>query len=523
MDAAIEIYDTTLRDGTQGMQVAFSVTDKLRIAKRLDDFGVEFVEAGWPGSNPKDIEFFEAVQGCTFKRARLAAFGSTRRKQLRAADDGQLQLLINARTEVVTIFGKTSLLHVRHVLKTTPEENLAMIVDTIRLLKACGKIVVYDAEHGFDAFKEDRAYALATLQAAEAAGADVVTLCDTNGGSLPMEISDVTKVVRARLTVRLGIHSHDDLGLGVANALAAVEAGATQVQGTINGYGERTGNCNLTSVIPNLQLKMKKACVPSKSMAQLTELSRFVDNTAHLRRNQRLPWVGAAAFSHKGGTHVNAIQKITCSYEHCDPAAVGNTRRVLVSDLSGSSNLILKARELGFDVARTGSSVRAILRQIKDLEHQGYECEEADGSLVLLIRRRVIRQRAPFTVDGYDVSIRSDGRKSVCDASVTVRVAGRAARGIAEGADPIHAITAALRSVLSEAHPELACVRLSGYTMRVVDLAAGATTTRVLVKMTHGQSEWGTVGVHENVIVATLQAVMDGYEYIILRRMSCAS
>ena len=350
MTPDIEIYDTTLRDGTQGEGVTFSVADKLRIAERLDAFGVQYIEGGWPGSNPKDIEFFEAAKHRTFHRARLAAFGSTRRKGVSAREDEQVGLLLQAQTPVVTIYGKTWLLHVREVLQTTPEENLAMIADTVRFLKEHGKFVVYDAEHSFDGFKEDGAYALATWQAAERAGADVLALCDTNGGSLPAEIAEITRVARTNLKCRIGIHTHDDAGLGVANALASLDAGATHVQGTLNGYGERTGNCNLTSVIPILQIKLKKSCVPAESLPQLRELSQFVDETANIRPNPRQPWVGAAAFSHKGGTHVNAVQKVIRSYEHIDPALVGNARHVLISDLAGRSNIVMKARELGFDV-----------------------------------------------------------------------------------------------------------------------------------------------------------------------------
>src|SRR5262245_10669980 len=351
MTPGLEIYDTTLRDGTQGEGVTFSVGDKLRIAERLDAFGVHYIEGGWPGSNPRDIEFFAHARQRTFTRARLAAFGSTRRKETAADRDEQVRLLLDAATPVVTIFGKTWLLHVLEVLQTTPDENLAMIEDTVRYLKQHGRFVVYDAEHAFDGCKDDREYAFATWQAAERGGADVIALCDTNGGSLPRDIAEITRFAAGGLGTRLGIHTHDDVGLGVANALAAVDAGASHVQGTLNGYGERTGNCNLTSVMPILELKYRKHCVGRESLAQLKELSQFVDETANLRPNPRLPWVGAAAFSHKGGTHVNAVQKVIRSYEHIDPSLIGNTRHVLISDLAGRSNIVMKARELGFDVS----------------------------------------------------------------------------------------------------------------------------------------------------------------------------
>jgi 2-isopropylmalate synthase len=520
MAPAIEIYDTTLRDGTQGHGITFSVADKLRIAERLDAFGVAYVEGGWPGSNPRDVEFFEEAKRRTFHHARLAAFGSTRRKATRAEDDEQVRLLVDAATPVVTIFGKTSLLHVREVLQTTPGENLAMIDDTVRLLKSKGRFVVYDAEHCFDGFKEDHEHALSTLRAAEAAGADVVTLCDTNGGSLPEEIAAITRAACGALRVRIGIHTHDDIGLGVANALAAIGAGATHVQGTINGYGERTGNCNLTAVIPNVHFKLKTSCVPAASLPALTELSQFVDETANLRPNPRLPWVGAAAFSHKGGTHVNAVQKVLRSYEHIDPASVGNTRHVLVSDLAGRSNIVMKARELGFDLSSETAPLRTMLEQIKDLEHRGYEFEAADGSLTLLIRRALRNEPRPFTVDAYHVSMRSDGRASVCEATVKVSVGGGTAHTVADGDGPVNALDAALRAALTKLYPQLKDVRLTDYKVRIIDSRSGtAATTRVLIESSDGASEWGTIGVHENIVEASLAALVDSLEYALVRHL----
>ena len=524
MTPEIEIYDTTLRDGTQGHGITFSVADKLRIAERLDAFGVAYVEGGWPGSNPRDVEFFEQAKHRTFTRARLAAFGSTRRKDVRADEDEQVRLLVNAATPVVTIFGKTSMLHVREVLQTTADENLAMIADTIRFLKSHSRFVVYDAEHCFDGFREDRAYALATLRAAEAAGADVVTLCDTNGGSLPADVAAITRLTRETLAVRVGIHTHDDIGLGVANALAAVDAGATHVQGTINGYGERTGNCNLTAVIPNLHFKMQRPCVPVESLAALTELSQFVDETANLRPNPRLPWVGAAAFSHKGGTHVNAVQKVLSSYEHIDPAAVGNTRHVLVSDLAGRSNIVMKARELGFDLSSDTPHVRELLQQIKSLEHLGYEFEAADGSLTLLMQRALGNSARPFTVDAYHVSMRTDGQTSVCEATVKVSVGGGTAHTVADGDGPVNALDAALRSALQTFYPALQSVRLTDYKVRIIDSRSGtAAVTRVLIESSDGASEWGTIGVSGNIIEASLEALVDSLEYALARQASSAA
>jgi 2-isopropylmalate synthase len=514
----IEIYDTTLRDGTQGEGVTFSVADKLRIAERLDAFGVHYIEGGWPGSNPKDIEFFEHAKHRTFQHARLAAFGSTRRKDIAAKDDEQVRLLLDAATPVVTIFGKTWMLHVREVLQTTPEENLAMIADTVRFLKAHGKYVVYDAEHAFDGCKEDRAYALATWQAAEQAGADIVVLCDTNGGSLPVEIAEITRHARAHLTGRLGIHTHDDIGLGVANAMAAIDAGASQVQGTMNGYGERTGNCNLTSIIPIVQLKLKKSSIPGDSLPQLRELSQFVDETANIRPNPRQPWVGAAAFSHKGGTHVNAVQKVIRSYEHIDPALVGNARHVLISDLAGRSNIVMKARELGFDVNNQTPELRDMLNRIKTLEHQGYEFESADGSLALLIRKALTRTTPPFVVDAYHVSVRREGDSSVCEAVVKVRIGNESEHRVAEGDGPVNALDAALRAALGSRYPALDRVHLTDYKVRVLDTAKGTgAVTRVLIDSTNGDRTWTTIGVSENIIEASWQALYDSLVYGLLQ------
>src|SRR5437588_70677 len=373
MKPEVEIYDTTLRDGSQGEGINFSVMDKLRIAEKLDAFGVHYIEGGWPGSNPKDVEFFAEAKRRKFKNARLAAFGATRRKGLPVESDEQVRLLLEAETPVITIVGKSWLLHVKEVLRTTPDENLAMIGDTIRFLKDHGKFVVYDAEHSFDGFMEEPEYALATWQTAEKAGADFVVLCDTNGGRLPEEIGRITASARKKLKTGVGIHTHDDIGLGVANALAGLAAGASHVQGTINGYGERTGNCNLTSVIPNVALKMKKTCIPPASLAKLKDLSQFVDEIANVRPDPRMPWVGSAAFSHKGGQHVNAVQKVARSYEHIDPARIGNARRVLISDLAGRSNIVMKAQELGFNVTSDTPELKDILARIKKLEHEGYE------------------------------------------------------------------------------------------------------------------------------------------------------
>jgi 2-isopropylmalate synthase len=558
MKPQVEIYDTTLRDGSQGEGINFSVADKLRIAEKLDSFGVHYIEGGWPGSNPKDIEFFAQAKKRKFKNAKLAAFGSTRKKNTPVEQDDQVRLLIEAGTPVVTIYGKTSMLHVKEVLRCTPEENLAMIGDTVRFLKDHGKFVIYDAEHSFDGFKLNSEYALATWQAAEKAGADFVVLCDTNGGCLPHEIAAITKTALGKLNCKIGIHTHDDIGLGVANALAALETGAVHVQGTINGYGERTGNCNLTSVIPCVALKMKKTCVPAKSLAKLKELSGFVDEVANMRHNPRLPWVGAAAFAHKGGAHVNAVQKLASSYEHIDPSLVGNARNVLISDLAGRSNIVIKAQELGFKLTNDTPELKAILQAIKQLEHNGYEFEVAEGSLALLISKILGHNSPPFFVESYHVSMRSNkyfweekskfdpndfdeivlkellrnwgkelysatsetlGNRAICEATVHVRVGKKIYHEAADGDGPVNALDSALRNALAKSFPKLKRVTLTDYKVRILDTATGTgAKTRVLIQSTDGKREWGTVGVSENIIEASLQALVDSMEFALLRK-----
>ncbi len=515
----VEIYDTTLRDGSQGEGINFSVMDKLRIAGRLDAFGVHYIEGGWPGSNPKDIEFFLKARRRKFKSAQLAAFGSTRRKLVNVADDEQVRLLLEAQTPVVTIFGKTSELHVTEVLDCSLDENLAMIRDTVRFLKDHGKKVIYDAEHCFDGYKLNPKYALATWKAAQDAGADFVVLCDTNGGCLPDEIANITRVACEKLSCKVGIHTHDDIGLGVANALAALDAGAVHVQGTINGYGERTGNCNLVSVIPCVALKLKKSCVPEESLAQLRKLSQFVDEIANMPHNPRLPWVGSAAFAHKGGMHVNAVQKPVRSYEHIDPACVGNARSVLISDLAGRSNIVMKARELGIQLADDAPELREILARVKALEHQGYEFEAAGGSLAVLIRGILDHRALPFEVRAYHVSMRYEGKSSVCEAIIKVQVDGKSAHTVAEGDGPVNALDQALRGALGTFYPQVKAIRLTDYKVRILDSSAGtAAKTRVLIQSSDGREEWGTVGVSDNIIEASLQALLDSMAYRLVRK-----
>ena len=523
------LYDTTLRDGAQAEGINFSTADKLHIAARLDAFGIDYIEGGWPGSNPKDIEFFEKAKTLRLAHARLAAFGSTRRANVAVQDDPQVRQLLEAETPVVTIYGKTWLLHVLEVLKTTPEENLAMIADTVAFLKSHGREVIYDAEHGFDGFKADRAYALACIRAAHGAGADTIALCDTNGGSLPGWIAEMTRLCvglcvdnldGAKGKCEIGIHTHDDGGLGVANALAAVEAGATQVQGTTNGYGERTGNCNLTSVIPNLQLKMgRHLSLPPGRLAQLRDLSLYIDETANQRPNPRAPFVGQASFAHKGGTHVNAVGKVIHSYEHIRPEEVGNTRRILVGELSGRTNVTMKARELHIDLDEKAPETRQILDTIKRLENEGYEFEGADASFELLVRKTLQHHPAFFDLLEYHVSIRKIPARSFdnCEATVKIAVGGESAYTVSEGDGPVNALDAALRTALVKFYPRIAPIRLTDYKVRIVNSSSGTEAkVRVFIESTDGVRTWSTVGVSTSIVEASWLALVDSIEYYLL-------
>ena len=513
----VEMYDTTLRDGTQGEGVNFSVADKLRIADKLDAFGIHFIEGGWPGSNPRDIEFFNQAAKRKYKRAKIAAFGSTRRKKIAVEDDPQVRLLIDAKTPVVTIFGKTWLLHVKEVIKTSAKENIEMIRDTVRFLKDNGRYVVYDAEHAFDGYKDDADYALATWQAAAEGGADVVTLCDTNGGCMPCEVARITKAAIDGVDARIGIHTHDDTGVGVANALAAVEVGADHLQGTVNGYGERTGNCNLITAIPNVVLKLGRRSVPKTSLRKLTELSQYVDEIANIRHNHRQPWVGSTAFAHKGGMHVNAVQKVAHSFEHERPETVGNNRRILVSDLAGRSNIVMKAQELGFKLDNDTPELKTILARIKELEHEGFEYEAAEASLALLIRKLLKHEEPPFMIEGYHASMRHDGNFAICQANVKVKVGDEFSHTVAEGDGPVNALDGALRAGLVNHFKKIKKLELTDYKVRILDSASGTEAkTRVLIESSDGKSEWGTVGVSENIVEASLQALTDSIEYYLM-------
>ncbi|MDF1861047.1 MAG: citramalate synthase [Verrucomicrobiales bacterium] len=517
----VKLYDTTLRDGTQGEGVNFSSLDKVRIAEELDAFGMHYIEGGWPGSNPKDVSFFERAADLDWKNARIAAFGSTRRKNIGVEDDPQVKLLLDAKTPVITFFGKSWRLHVTEVLTTTEEENQAMIRDTTRYLKENGREVIYDAEHFFDGYKDSPEHALATLQAAKDGGADWVVLCDTNGGTMPHEVAEMTEIVIREIGIPVGIHTHDDTGVAAANAQASILAGATQVQGTVNGYGERVGNCNLTTVIPNLQLKMERPVV--ENIERLTGLAHFVDDLANCAHNIRAPYVGATAFAHKGGMHVNAVQKVAHSFEHIEPGTVGNRQRILVSELSGQSNVLMKAEELGLPVKKGSDEAIAILHNLKELEEQGYEFEAAEASFELLIRKHLETYQPFFELHEYHCTFRRDGDRDydTCSATVKLTVNGVEEYRVAEGDGPVNALDGALRKALRDHHPEIDEMELRDYKVRIIDSHQGtAAKTRVLILSSDGKDEWGTVGVSYNIIQASWRALVDSVEYFLAKKQS---
>ncbi|MBM3471058.1 MAG: citramalate synthase [Armatimonadetes bacterium] len=513
----VTVYDTTLRDGSQAAGVAFSVEDKLRIARRLDDLGFDYVEGGWPGSNPKDMAFFERARALPWQHARVAAFGSTRRASTRAQDDPSLQALIEAGTPTLAIFGKSWDLHVRSGLRTSLEENLAMIGESVAYMRAAGREVIYDAEHFFDGLKANRDYALATLCAAREAGAHCLVLCDTNGGSLPEEIQEGVRLVLREIGGPVGIHAHNDAGLAVANTLAAVGAGCVHVQGTINGYGERSGNANLCSVVPGLRLKMGLRALAPEALARFTETSRLVAELANMAPDDYQPYVGANAFAHKGGVHASAVMIDPVMYEHVAPDLVGNGRRVVVSDLSGRATLLHKAGEIGLRLDRSRPEVQAALDDLKRLEQEGYQFEGAEASFELLLRRAAMGHEPGFEIKAFHIAVDHDATECTSRAIVRVSVHGQEAGSSAEGNGPVHALDRALRDALERFHPELARVRLVDYKVRVLDAdAAAAARVRVLITSTDGHRHWGTVGVSENVVLASARALADSLEYALL-------
>jgi 2-isopropylmalate synthase len=520
MRRRVTIYDTTLRDGTQGEGVSFSMEDKVRLASRLDALGIHYIEGGWPGSNPKDLRFFRRMQDVTMKHARLAAFSMTRRAGGRADADPNMQAVIDAGAPVATIVGKAWDFHVTHALGTTLDENVAMIADTIAFLRPRVEEVLFDAEHFFDGFKANRDYALRTLAAAEAAGAAWLVLCDTNGGTLPAELTAIVRAVGERVKTPLGIHVHNDAECAVANSLAAVLEGVGQVQGTMNGFGERCGNANLVSIIPSLVLKMGLECIPENHVRELRDVARFVSELANRTPWAAQPYVGDSAFAHKGGMHVSAVVKHPETYEHIDPQAVGNHRRVLVSELAGKSNVLWKAREYGIDIDQDTPDSRRILEELKALEDQGFQFEGAEASFELLIERALGRHHPYFELDAYRVIVEEQrgGGDPVAEATVRVRVKGMLEHTAAAGNGPVNALDHALRKALEEFYPGLRDMRLLDYKVRILDESKGtAARTRVLITSGDGEETWGTVGVAENIIEASWHALVDSIEYKLRR------
>jgi 2-isopropylmalate synthase len=514
----VEVFDTTLRDGTQKEGMSLSAQEKLRVAEKLDGLGVHFIEGGWPGSNPKDVEFFARAKERSFKTSRLVAFGATRRPAIAAEEDPSLRALVEAGTQVAAIFGKTWVLHVERVLRTGRDENLRMIEESVAFLRSRGLRVIYDAEHFFDGWRADAGYALATLQAAARGGAETLALCDTNGGSLPWQIAEaVEAVVAHRLGVRLGIHAHDDSGCGVANTLAAVRAGARHVQGTINGYGERCGNANLCAVLPDLELKLGYRTVGADGLKQLTGVANFVGELTGLGPDDNMPFVGKSAFAHKGGVHVAAVRLARESYEHVEPESVGNRSRVLVSELAGRAALMAKAEEHGVDLSGGDGAPlsAAIIGAIKQREFQGASFESAEASTVLLMRRHQAGYRPPFRLVGYRVTTSKNGDEApFSDATLMLSLDDRVVHTAARRGGPVAALDEALRQALEPAFPEVAQVRLVDYHVRIIDGRDGtAAVTRVLVESTDGTRVWRTLGASDNVVDASWQALADSVEY----------
>jgi 2-isopropylmalate synthase len=512
----ISIYDTTLRDGSQGEGVTFSMEDKVRIAQRLDALGIHYIEGGWPGSNPKDIRFFRQIQGAQLKQAKVAAFGSTRRPGIAPGSDPNLQALVDAGAPVATIFGKSWDFHVTEALETTLEENLAMITDSVGFLLRRFEQVIYDAEHFFDGFKRNREYALRTLRAAEEGGANILVLCDTNGGTLPHEVTEIIREVKRHVKTPLGIHVHNDAECGVANSLAAVSEGVNHVQGTINGYGERCGNANLVSIIPNLMLKMRVRCLPEANLTELRDVSRFVSELANRQPWQHQPFVGDSAFAHKGGIHVSAVLKHPETYEHIDPELVGNHRRVLISELAGQSNILWKAKEYGIDLEKSTPETRQIIELLKQMEDQGFQFEGAEASFELLIQGALGSKKKNFRLVGFRVidEKRQEGEAALSEATVMVEVDGVMEHAAAMGNGPVNALDQALRRALTKFYPGLRDVELLDYKVRVLSSGEGTgASVRVLIESGDREDRWGTVGVSHNVIEASWQALVDSIDY----------
>jgi len=510
----IQIYDTTLRDGTQRENLSLSLTDKLTIARKLDELGVAFIEGGWPGSNPKDADFFERVRDMQWEHALIAAFGATCRVDGGPEDDANIRALLDARTPVCTVVGKTWTLHVAEVLRTSNDENLRIIEASLAYLRAQGRRAIFDAEHFFDGYKADPVYAVEALQAAVRGGAETLVLCDTNGGSLPWEVAEIVRAVRTAVKHPLGIHTHNDGECAVANSLAAVREGAVQVQGTINGYGERCGNANLCAIIPDLELKLGLGCLPVDHLATLTEVAHFVAEVANLAPDEHMAYVGKSAFAHKGGIHVAAMRRTARSYQHVEPALVGNSSRVIVSELSGRGNLLSKAEEYGLDLSR-GQDVSDVLNEIKELEAQGFSFEAAEASVAMMLKRQEEHYQPPFELIDFFVNVEHrQGRGIFAEATVKVRVDGQVLHTAAEGNGPVNAMDTALRKALTPRYPQLEAFNLSDYKVRILDGKNGTqAVTRVLIDTQNGTKRWSTVGASANIIEASWRALADSIEY----------
>jgi 2-isopropylmalate synthase len=515
----IYIYDTTLRDGSQTEGISFSVTDKLKIAEKLDQLGVHYIEGGWPGSNPKDKEFFKLIRGKDLKHARIAAFGSTRRARIKAADDVNLQELVRSQAPVVTIFGKTWDLHVTDVLRTTLEENLAIVRDSVQFLKSKKREVFYDAEHFFDGYKANPGYALSTLKAAQEGRADVIILCDTNGGTLPDEIRHIIAEVQKEIRVPLGIHTHNDLDLAVANSLAAVGMGCVQVQGTFNGLGERCGNADLCTLIGILQAKMNVKTIPEARVRHLTEAAYFISEVSNVKLSDNHPFVGHSAFAHKAGVHIDAMIKNPLAYEHLNPETVGNHRRFITSELAGKMPIVLKAKQLAIDIDKKSPQAKKLLSDLQKKELAGYQFEAADASFELFMKKALKKYTPFFVLEGFKVfsEKRFDG-KIFAEASVRIQVNGQDEFSAAEGDGPVDALDGALRQALNKFYPSLADMHLRDYKVRVIDSKAGtAAKVRVLIESQDTRDSWTTVGVHENIIQASWEALTDSIEYKLMK------
>lgn len=520
MEEKMVIYDTTLRDGTQAEDIAFSVEDKLRIALRLDELGLDYIEGGWPGSNPKDLAFFREVRNYSLKKSTIVAFGSTAKARTAPDADANLKAVLGAKTQAVTIFGKSWDVHVRDALRITLEQNLALIRDSLKFLKTAVPKVFFDAEHFFDGFKGNPEYALATLKAAAEAKVDTIVLCDTNGGTLPSETVEIIQAVKEKVLRPLGIHVHNDAELAVANTIAAVQLGVGHVQGTINGYGERCGNANLCSILPNLKFKLKLDILSDGQMAKLREISNFVAELANLQPNKHQPYVGSSSFAHKGGVHVSAIEKNPETYEHLPPEKVGNYRRILISDLAGKSNILQKAAEYKIDLSRKDPMTHEILNTLKEMENQGYQYEGAEASFELLMKKALGTQKKYFELLGFRIlseKLRED-RAPISEATIMIKVGGRVEHTAATGNGPVNALDNAIRKALEKFYPQLNDMALIDYKVRVLSTGKGtASKVRVLVESGDYQDKWGTVGVSENIIEASWQALVDSITYKLLK------